>query len=73
VEDIHGKLIRHDVWFLSFAPFPNPRYAVVVMVEGGSSGGGDCAPIAREIYEGLRESEALRAARAASLAQMKSE
>jgi penicillin-binding protein 2 len=73
VEDVHGKLLRHDVWFLSFAPFPNPRYAVVVMVEGGSSGGGDCAPIAREIYEGLRESEALRAARAASLAQMKSE
>src|SRR2546421_3257251 len=49
VEDANGKLKRHDVWFLSFAPYGSPRYAVVVMVEGGGSGGGDCAPIAREI------------------------
>jgi cell division protein FtsI/penicillin-binding protein 2 len=73
VEDKKGNLLRHDVWFLSFAPYPNPRYAVVVMVEGGSSGGGDCAPIARVIYEALRESETSRANRAATLAQVRSE
>jgi cell division protein FtsI/penicillin-binding protein 2 len=49
--------VRHDVWFLSFAPVENPRYAVVVMVEGGSSGGGTCAPVARKIYESILEHE----------------
>ena len=57
VQDVHGNLIRHDVWFLSFAPYENPHYALVVMVEGGSSGGGTCAPIARKIYEAILERE----------------
>ena len=43
----------HTTWFISFAPAENPHYAVVVMVEGGSSGGGDCAPIAGGIYRYL--------------------
>jgi len=30
---------------------------VVVMVENGSSGGGTCAPIAREIYEAILKLE----------------
>ena len=42
-------------WFASFAPYEAPRYAVVVMVESGSSGGGTCAPVARRIYEHLRD------------------
>ena len=42
-------------WFTSFAPFENPRYAVVVMVERGVSGGRTCAPAARKIYEALIE------------------
>jgi penicillin-binding protein 2 len=42
-------------WFVSFAPFENPRYAVVVMVERGVSGGRTCAPAARKIYEALIE------------------
>ncbi len=46
-------IIDHTTWFISFAPVENPRYAVVVMVEGGSSGGGDCAPIAGSIYRYL--------------------
>jgi penicillin-binding protein 2 len=57
VQDVSGRLKRHDVWFLSFAPYGNPRYAVVVFVEGGSSGGGTCAPIARKIYEAILERE----------------
>jgi penicillin-binding protein 2 len=51
------KEIDHTTWFISFAPFESPRYAVVVMVEGGSSGGGDCAPIAGSIYRALLERE----------------
>ncbi len=44
-------------WFLSFAPYENPRYAMVVMVERGSSGGGTCAPLAKQIYQALMERE----------------
>jgi penicillin-binding protein 2 len=57
VEDSQGKLKSHNVWFISFAPYEQPRYAVVVMVEGGSSGGGDCAPIARDIYKAILQRE----------------
>ncbi len=48
---------RKDTWFVSFAPFEKPRYAVVVVVEGGASGGGTCAPVARSIYQALRQLE----------------
>ena len=53
VQDAHNKLVGHNFWFASFAPYENPRYAVVVMVEseGDGSGGGICAPIAHDIYE----------------------
>ena len=44
-------------WFTSYAPFENPRYAVVVMVESGSSGGGTCAPLARDVYLALQKRE----------------
>ncbi len=48
---------HYDVWFASYAPYEDPRYAVVVMVEHGNSGGGTCAPIAGRIYQALRERE----------------
>jgi penicillin-binding protein 2 len=44
-------------WFVSYAPFDSPRYAVVVMVENGASGGDTCAPIARRVYEALQKRE----------------
>ncbi len=40
-------------WFVSFAPVESPRYAVVVMIESGASGGSTCAPVAKKIYETL--------------------
>jgi len=59
----HGsRVVRKDTWFVSFAPFENPRYVVVVMVEGGGSGGGTCAPIARQIYEAIQKLERTTAA-----------
>lgn len=38
-------------WFIGFAPFENPKLAFVILKEGGKSGGGDCAPIAKRIVE----------------------
>lgn len=39
------------VWFIAFAPYDEPRYAIAVMVEGAKSGGGVAAPIAGKILE----------------------
>jgi len=54
VQDSANRLTGHNYWFASFAPYENPRYAVVVMVQipmpGGGSGGTTCAPIAHDIY-----------------------
>jgi len=52
-EDEHRKIIGWNYWFASFAPYENPRYAVVVMVQSemSGSGGSICAPIAHDIYE----------------------
>ena len=63
-------VIDHVTWFTSFAPFDQPRYAVVVMVEGGASGGGTCAPAARKIYEALQKMEKSAAPKGAALAGM---
>jgi penicillin-binding protein 2 len=57
VEDDHNRVVDHTTWFASFAPYENPKYAVVVMVESGISGGDSCAPIAHDIYETILEKE----------------
>jgi penicillin-binding protein 2 len=59
VKDEHGQLTGYNFWFASFAPYENPKYAVVVMVqsEGRGSGGLVCAPIAHDIYEAILQSE----------------
>ncbi len=40
-------------WFAGFFPANNPHYIVVVMNENGSGGNTDCAPVFREICEGI--------------------
>lgn len=57
-----GRTMDHVTWFVSFAPFEAPQYVVVVMVESGVSGGGTCAPKAREIYKTIQKLEQERAA-----------
>jgi len=63
VKDRYGKLEDDTTWFISFAPYESPRYAVVVMVESGGSGGGTCAPVAREIYTAIQGIEAAAASK----------
>lgn len=55
---IGNRKDHYDVWFSAFAPFEDPKYAVVVMVEHGSSGGTTCAPIAGRVFTALRDREA---------------
>jgi len=57
VMDEHNREIDRTTWFASFAPYENPRYAVIVMVESGTYGGPTCAPIAHDIYETILEKE----------------
>ncbi len=40
-------------WFVCFAPFDKPQYALCVFVEDGASGGRVAAPIAKRILEEL--------------------
>ena len=58
----------HYTWFASYAPFEDPRYSVVVMVQSGSSGGGTCAPVAGKIYRALQSWEHRAPVRKESLA-----
>jgi len=57
VTDPQNRVIDHTTWFASYAPFENPKYVVLVMVESGVSGGGTCAPVARKIYEAIHYRE----------------
>lgn len=50
-----GRIVGHNTWFASFAPYDKPRYVVVVMIEEGASGGETCAPLARQIYLALQK------------------
>lgn len=47
----------NHVWFITFAPYDKPRYAVCVMVNGGASGGGVAAPIASKILSDIFKME----------------
>jgi len=53
ITDLNNRVVGHTTWFISFAPYENPEVATVIMVEGGRSGGGTCAPLARGIYRVL--------------------
>lgn len=63
-----GKIVDKTTWFASFAPVDRPKWAVVVMVESGASGGKTCAPIAKLIYQALLNRERDGGQKAASLA-----
>ena len=43
--------LRDHGWFVAFAPYDSPRYAVAVLVEHGGFGGEAAAPKAREVMK----------------------
>ncbi|WP_227978142.1 penicillin-binding protein 2 [Arenimonas daejeonensis] len=43
--------LRHQAWFIAYAPADNPTIAVAVLVEHGGSGSGAAAPVARRILD----------------------
>jgi len=49
----HGAVgqwaLRDHAWFIAFAPYDDPRYAISVLVEHGGFGADAAAPIARDI------------------------
>ena len=48
--DHRGERVKDNhAWFIAFAPYENPKFAVCVFVEGARSGGGVSAPIAGRI------------------------
>ena len=57
ITDPRGQVVGHTTWFASCAPFEQPRWVVVVMVEQGASGGGTCAPAASKIYRAIQTME----------------
>lgn len=50
--DVNGKKEKDNhTWFICFAPYETPKFAVCVFVQGAKSGGGVSAPIAQRILE----------------------
>lgn len=57
IQNEHGNLVAHNYWFDSFAPYDDPKYAVIILVHKAMPfngfGGTVCAPIAHDIYTAL--------------------
>ncbi|MBJ7257984.1 MAG: penicillin-binding protein 2 [Chthoniobacterales bacterium] len=62
-----GGIKDNHTWFIAFAPFDKPRYAVAVLVQGAQSGGGVAAPVAAKILSDVFEMEEGTETKVASL------
>ena len=47
----------YNTWFAGFFPADNPRYTVVVLKQGGTSGAEDCAPVFKRIADKIYDLE----------------
>lgn len=52
---VNPVLNTHHCWTVAFAPYDKPKYAVVVMVQDGDSGGHVAGPLVQHIFRGLME------------------
>jgi penicillin-binding protein 2 len=68
IQNVKNELIGHTTWFASYAPYDDPRWAVVVMVEDGITGGQTCSPVGGKIYKAILEREQRRGAKTGTLA-----
>ena len=48
----NGKKSNNS-WVIAFAPYDEPRYAVVIMAQAATSGGGVCGPLVNTVFTGL--------------------
>lgn len=46
-----------NTWFAGFFPSEKPKYAIVILKEGGASGAEDCAPVFKSIADGIMQLE----------------
>ena len=61
---------REHAWFVCFAPYAHPRYALSVLVEHGGSGAKVAAPIARDLMRKTLELDPAGDASATSVAAL---
>lgn len=54
--DENGKEIC-NTWFTGFFPAEKPKYAIVILKEGGASGAEDCAPVFKNIADEIMRLE----------------
>ncbi len=48
----NGRMVDY-AWYTSYAPYDNPKYVTVLMIEKGGHGGAVAAPATRLIYDAL--------------------
>ncbi|MDP4625082.1 MAG: penicillin-binding transpeptidase domain-containing protein [Akkermansiaceae bacterium] len=48
----NGKKSNNS-WVMAFAPYEEPRYAIVILVQAGTSGGGVCGPLVNTVLTGI--------------------
>ena len=46
-------LKRSHAWIITYAPYENPKYVIVVLSEHGGHGGSESGPIAAELYKAM--------------------
>ena len=42
---------KTHAWFSSFAPYDNPKIAMIIIVEGGGEGNSSAVPVTKEVYK----------------------
>ncbi|MBO5859437.1 MAG: penicillin-binding protein 2 [Clostridia bacterium] len=53
-QSVNGEEI-YNAWFAGYFPADNPKYAVVILKENGGEGAVSCAPVFKEIAQGVAE------------------
>ncbi|MEM1158665.1 MAG: penicillin-binding transpeptidase domain-containing protein [Verrucomicrobiota bacterium] len=55
---VNGRRVTDNrALFNGYAPYDNPKYAITVIIEGGTSGGRDTGPVVKEIFEKIAKLE----------------